>query len=154
GLAFRATGRTVIVFSPDGRHFAYNTNRGIYLRSMDTMVARLIPGTESALTNPFFSPDGEWIGYFTGGEIRKIAITGGAPVTVSKSATNPFGASWSANGTILYGQTAGIMRVSDQGGEAKLIVKAENGEVLDGPQLLPDDDTVLFSATRVQTPTR
>jgi serine/threonine protein kinase/Tol biopolymer transport system component len=154
GQAFRAAGRSVIAFSPDGRHFVYNTNQGLYLRSMDSMAARLIPGTELGLTNPFFSPDGEWIGYFTGGEIRKIAITGGAPVTVCKGVTNPLGASWSPNGTILVGQPAGIMRVSDQGGEAKVVIKAENGEVLDGPQLLPDGDAVIFSVTRVQATTR
>jgi eukaryotic-like serine/threonine-protein kinase len=139
GQLLRATGRSVITFSPDGRHFVFNTNQGLYLRSLDTKAARLIPGTEPPLALPFFSPDGEWIGYFTGaGEIRKIAITGGAPVTICKVPANPFGASWDANGTILFNQPAGIMRVSDQGGEPEVIVKAESGVVRDHPELLPD----------------
>jgi serine/threonine-protein kinase len=113
---FRATGRPIVASSPDGRHFVYNVVGGLFLRSMDSLSARVIPGTENTLMSPFFSPDGDWVGYFVPdaqgpGGIRKIAISGGAPVTICP-ATNPFGVSWGKDGNILFGQVEGIMRVS------------------------------------------
>ncbi len=153
GQIFRNNGRNVLAFSPDGRRFVYNTTQGFYLRSLDTMAARLIPGTEEASTDPFFSPDGQWIAYYLNNEIRKISISGGAPVALCKAA-NPFGGSWAADGTILFGQQDGIMRVSANGGEPKLIVKADAVEQMHGPELLPDGDTILFTVTRAFGPLR
>ena len=152
------TQRPVVAISPDGRHFVYQTTEGLYLRSMGDLEARLIPGSGGYLMNPFFSPDGEWVGYVAGtnratdalgviGALRKIAVTGGAPVTLS-AATNPFGASWAPDNTILFGQRAGIMRVSADGGTPQLIIRADDGDQMYGPQLLPDRTSVLFSVTR------
>lgn len=56
---FWATGRPVVAVSPDGRQFVYNTGKGLYLRTMGELQARLISGIEEDRTNPFFSPDGE-----------------------------------------------------------------------------------------------
>ena len=122
---------------------------------MDSQEARLIPGTEDALFDPFFSPDGEWIAYYTvaGPGLRKITIAGGAPVTIGPS-DNPFGATWSADGTILFAQPEGVMRVSANGGTPELVIKTKNGEVAHGPSLLPDGKTILFTLTRVQGDTR
>src|SRR5262249_53617697 len=119
GLQFRNNGRNVVALSPDGRYFVYNTIRGLFVRSMDTLTARVIPGTEEASSSPFPSPDGEWVGYYAVGELRKIAISGGAPVTLCKTAGNPYGVSWNSDGTILFGEPSGIMRVSADGGEPK-----------------------------------
>ena len=55
----RATFRAVLAVSPDGRQFVYNTTQGLYLRSMDALEARLLPGTEESLSYPVFSPDGQ-----------------------------------------------------------------------------------------------
>jgi Tol biopolymer transport system component len=148
---FRSSGRPVVAFSPDGRHFVYNVAGGFFLRSLDSLAARVIPGTEGlTFSNPFFSPDGEWIGYYSAegqGGLRKIAISGGAPVIIGP-ATNPFGATWGKDGKILFGQPAGIMRVSADGGTPELIIKTNTGEQAYGPSLLPDGKTVLFSLTR------
>jgi serine/threonine-protein kinase len=151
---FRNTGRPVVAFSPDGRHFVYNTIAGLVLRSLDSLAARVIPGTEAlpspTLTNPFFSPDGEWVGYYSAegqAGLRKIAISGGAPVVIGP-ASNPFGATWGKDGKILFAQPEGIMRVSADGGTPELIVKTNAGEQAFGPSLLPDGKTVLFSLTR------
>jgi serine/threonine-protein kinase len=153
---FRGTGRAVVAFSPDGRHFAYNTGGGVYLRSMDTLTSRLIPGTEAAVANLFFSPDGEWLGYWSPStlSLQKISIGGGAPVTIAAT-ENPFGASWGRDGNILFVQPQGIMRVSSDGGTPGMIVKSSGGnEGIHGPSLLPDGETILYSRTRVAGPVR
>ena len=69
-------------------------------------------------------------------------------------ATNPFGVNWEADGTSLFGQREGIRRVPSNGGPAKLIVGAEVGEQMYGPQLLPGGEWVLFSVTTVSGATR
>ena len=73
-----------LAVSPDGRQFVYSTAKGLYLRSMDELDAKLIAGTERSHNQPFFSPDGKWIGYCSGTDqkLKKIAISGGAPVTL------------------------------------------------------------------------
>ena len=146
---FRNTGRPVVAVSPNGRQFVYNVGSGLYLRSMDGLNARLIPGTEEDLTNPFFSPDGQWIGFWSRGDsqLKKVPVAGGTAVALS-TATNPFGASWGADNTILFGQPEGIMRVSANGNTPERLVATEKDEQVDGPQLLPGGQWVLFSLTR------
>ncbi len=88
------TQRPVIAASPDGRAFVYQTREGLYQRPMGDLEARLIPGTKENLTTPFFSPDSQWLGYWAAtGQLKKMAVTGGAPVTLC-GATILFGASW------------------------------------------------------------
>jgi Tol biopolymer transport system component len=144
----RQTGHSVIAISPDGRHFVYNTAKGLYLRAMSTLDARLLAGTEgNSLANPFFSPDGESVGYFEGGQLKRISISGGTAVPIC-AATDLFsGARWSLDDTILFGQAQGIMRVSANGGTPELLIPAGKNEVMYGPQLLPDGKSVLFSVT-------
>ena len=152
---FRGTGRPVVALSPDGRHFAYNTVDGVYLRAMDTLTSRLIPGTEVATTTPFFSPDGEWLAFWSNAAtaLQKISIGGGAPVTIGP-ATNPFGASWGRDGQILFAQPDGIKRVPADGGTPELVIAAKPGEAIYGPSLLPDGKTILYSLTRTNGATR
>lgn len=147
GLQFNNIGRTVIALSPDGSRFVYNSSQGLYLRSMDQLDAHLIPGTEASLTNPFFSPDGQWIGYWQDGQLKKIAISGGAAVTICP-ATNPYGVSWMPDNTIFFAQPEGIRRVSGNGGMPELVIKAGESEQIDGPQLLPGGEWVLFAVQK------
>ena len=70
------------------------------------------------------------------------------------AASYPFGASWARDNTILFGQAAGIMRVSADGGTPTLIVPARDGEQIYGPQLLPGGRAILFSVTRKLGPNR
>ena len=144
---FRNTGRNVMALAPDGRSFVYNTSDGLYLRTMGELEARFIAGTEDGSANPFFSPDGQSVAYFWSNELRRIAISGGAPVVIAEVANNLDGATWGPDGTILFGQGDGIYRVPATGGTPTLVIAAEDGEQLDGPQLLPDGDAVLFSVT-------
>jgi eukaryotic-like serine/threonine-protein kinase len=151
GQQFRNTGRQVLAISPDGKSFLYNTTAGVFLRSMDSFDARLIPGTEASLNGPAFSPDGEWIVYWSPSDtkLKKITVTGGTAITLCDVATSPLGISWSKDHSILYGMLEGIMRVPENGGSPELIVKTgppdQTGEVVYGPQLLPDGKSVLFT---------
>ena len=153
GRQFRGTGHPVMAVSPDGRWFVYNSTGGLYVRAMRELAARLVPGTEGGLTNPTFSPDGQWIAYYQESQLKRITISGGAPVVIC-AATNPFGVSWEADNTILFGQPEGIMRVSANGGTPELVIRAEKGEQMHGPQALPDGESVLFSVTRANGRTR
>ena len=98
------------------------------------------------MSGPFFSPDGEWIGFysFSDGQLKKIAITGGTSIRLC-DAVPPGGASWSGDGSILFSQPEGIMRVSENGGEPTLLIATAEGEQAASPQLLPGGDEVLFS---------
>ena len=142
----RNTGRPIMALSPDGRRFVYNTFAGLYLRTIGELEAQLIPGTDEDLLNPFFSPDGQSIAYyvFGAGQLKRIAISGGAPVVIASGLTNLDGASWGADGTILFGQPEGIFRVSSNGGTPELIISGEGKRVY-GPRYLPGGDGVLFS---------
>jgi serine/threonine-protein kinase len=137
-----------ITVSPDGRQFVYSTEAGIYLRSMDDMDAKLFPGTAGIRQRPFFSPDSKWIGFFssTDSKLKKIAISGGAPVTLTDITSPSSSFDWNTDDTIVYGETGkGIMRVSANGGTPELIIKAtENEPALFHPQILPDGKSILF----------
>ena len=151
GQEFANTARPVIAAVPDGRGFMYQAQDGLYLRPMGELAARLIRGADGV--NPFVSPDGEWVGFFGAGALRKVNVSGGVPVALC-AATIPSGASWAADGTILSGQREAIMRVSADGGTPELLIRAADNEELYGPQLMPDGQFVLFSVTTARGPNR
>ena len=148
GQAFTRQGRPLVAVSPDGSQIVYVANSQLYLRNLDEMEARPIQGTDEDPDNPFFSPGGEWVGYYSASDdqLKKIAPIGGASVTLC-DARNPFGASWGSDDTIVYGQPEGIMRVSANGGTPELIIPTEAPEQVHGPQILPGGDWVLFTLT-------
>jgi len=130
----------------------YAANNRLHLRAIDQLNVTPIQGTESSggSGDPFFSPDGQWIGYWQVGALRKVAITGGAPVKLGDAQQLTWGASWGADDTIVYGRgPAGIWRVSGQGGtpERLVAVDEKKGEAAAayGPQLLPGGRAVLFT---------
>ena len=142
---------TAVAISPDGSRFVYAAYRGMYLRSMNESEASLVPGTEGNPSVPFFSPDGKSVGYFAGGELKKIAVGGGLAVTVC-ACVRPSSASWESDDTILFVEPEGIMRVSADGGDPELLVRAEEGEQFFGPKLLPDGESVLYTMTSATGP--
>ena len=89
--------RFVFVGSPTGKPSQ------LYLQELNQQTATPIPGTENAW-QPFFSPDGEWIGFFAGSKLRKVS-RGGGPVTSLGDALIPHGASWASEDTIVYAPT-------------------------------------------------
>ena len=146
----------MVTIAPGGQHFVYNGAGGLYLRTMDALEDRLIPGTDVATANPFLSPDGQSVGFFRlgGRELVRVAVTGGAPVKLADVGA-PFGANWEADGTILYGQADGIWQVSENGGAPEHVIATEpNVEQAYGPQRLPGGDWVLFTLARTAGATR
>jgi serine/threonine-protein kinase len=149
GELFWRDGRNVVAVSPDGRAIVYNTPRGLYLRQLGELAARVIDGTERQdLGGPFFSADGRSVGFYSfgAGQLMRIPVGGGAAVPISR-ADAPFGASWARDDTIVVAQREGIVRVPASGGTPTLVVPAQSGEQLHTPQLLADG-RVLFTATR------
>jgi Tol biopolymer transport system component len=146
GQQFGDLTERAIAISPDGSQFVYQTGKGLYLRSMTDSNTRLISGTGENPRKPFFSPDGQWIGYISGdGILKKTSINGGASVSLTKDTSAGF-LSWSADHAIVYGTGNGrtIMRISENGGNPELLVKRE-GEALVAPQILPDGKNVMYT---------
>ena len=154
GATYAATRATI---SPDGKRLIYSA-RGpdgrqmLASRFLDTPSVTVIPGTESA-SDPFFSPDGQWIGFFADGKLKKLAFGGGAPITLATT-SNPRGASWSEDGTIIAAltNTAGLYRIPTAGGSAppQLITQLRGGEVTHRwPQIVPGGAVIFTSSTDV-----
>jgi serine/threonine-protein kinase len=141
-----------LVLSPDGTQLAYVATQGgaqqIYLRAMDSLDARTVPGTEGA-TAPFFSPDGQWLGFFAGNKLKKVPVNGGAVLALVGSSF-PGGASWSSDGMIAFtpAWTSVLQQVSDSGGAPQQLTHFEKGEFSHRwPEFLPGGKDVLFAAT-------
>ncbi|HKI26542.1 MAG TPA: protein kinase [Candidatus Sulfotelmatobacter sp.] len=140
-----------IALSPDGTHLAYVAVQGgrqqLYLRAMDSLEARPIPGTESA-TGPFFSPDGQWLGFFADQKLKKVSVSGGSALTLADVAF-PLGASWDSHGMITFAPSVGsaIREVAEAGGASQPLTRLGRGEITHRwPEFLPDGKAMLFSA--------
>jgi Tol biopolymer transport system component len=123
------------------------------LRSLGELEAKLIGGTTNeSIGQPFFSPDGKWIGYWSQADyqLKKIAIGGGAPVVLCNTSAEFGGASWDSDNAIVYSDLlgGGVMRVPANGGTPEYLIKkqskGESGTFVH-PQLLPDGKSVLFT---------
>jgi serine/threonine protein kinase len=138
-----------LALSPDGTKLAYvasekGTQR-IYLRSLDSLEATAISGTEGG-GGPFFSPDGQWLGFFAGGKLRKVSVNGGAAVAIADVAGYSLGGSWDSQGTIIFGGFAGIQQISDGGGTPQYVTHREPGEAAHAwPEFLPNEQAILFT---------
>jgi len=136
-------GRNRIAISPDGTKLVYVADNKLYLRSLDSLETKEIPGGGAA-RGPFFSPDGQWIGYMTAPAIKKLPVNGGTPVFIC-SAGDTVGGSWGPDDTILIGGVySGILRVSANGGQPETIVKPTPGLSYAHPQFLPDGTSFLY----------
>ena len=143
-----------LAITPDGARVIYRGNNQFLVRALD----QLEPDVLTGLGTPrgvFVSPDGDWIGFFDGTLLKKVAITGGPPVTITKIDGNARSATWSPDGAIVYATTAntGLLRVSAAGGDSTALTQPDRdaGEVDHvSPEFLPGRQAVLFTilATR------
>ncbi len=143
------------VISPDGKRVVYvaqlEDTTQLYVRPLDEFEARPIPGTEGAEAFPFFSPDGEWLGFYADGKLKKVSLRGEAPLTLCKVGSLWAGGCWNSQGTIVF--AAGdsgpfsLYRVAATGGVPKSLATpdTEKGELhYSCPKLLPGGKALLF----------
>jgi serine/threonine-protein kinase len=138
-----------LALSPDGSNVAIVGQREgqtqLYLRSADQEETRPIEGTAGA-RGPFFSPDGQWIGFWADGRLKKLPLAGGKP-TIICNATAENGAAWLPDDSIVFSTGFGLQRVV-QGGHPEVIAMrdASKGEnVYESPVALPGGNAVMFS---------
>jgi serine/threonine-protein kinase len=149
----------VTSMSADGRQLIYvvvgdsrGTGGTLMLHRLDRLEPTPVPGVEGA-RSPFFSPDGQWVGFFEGTELKRVALAGGPSISISKLAGAPRGASWGDDGTIVFATndpTQGLMRVPSGGG-TPLVLTTPDVSKGEGdhwfPSVLPDGRGVLFTVT-------
>jgi len=154
GQRFADLTRPSLAVSPDGKQMVYVAGAGgayqIYARSMDSFDAKAIPGTEGG-TQPFFSPDSQWIGYFAGGKLKKVRVTGGASVTLC-DALDPRGGAWGPDNTIVFSPSSSgvLFAVPAEGGVPTPLTSLDSkkGEGTHRwPEFMPGGEAVLFNAS-------
>jgi serine/threonine-protein kinase len=143
---------TTVAISPDGRRLVYpargpDGKQQLATRLLDQAAATLLPGTEGGF-DAFFSPDGQWIGFFAGGQLKKISVQGGAPVTLC-TAPQPYGASWSEDGNIVaaLNYLSPLDSLPASGGMPHHVTKLSGYLTHRWPQVLPRGEAVLFTAS-------
>jgi eukaryotic-like serine/threonine-protein kinase len=103
-----------VAISHQGNVVAYVAPKGqttqLAIRRLDQLEVRVIPGTEGAY-NPFFSPDGRWIGFFTGEELKKVPVDGGSPIALASGLVVSVGADWIDGDSILVANFEGALPV-------------------------------------------
>jgi serine/threonine-protein kinase len=141
--------------SPDGRRLVFpargpDGKQQLATRLLDQATVMLLPGTENG-ADPFFSPDGQWIGFFARTQVKKISVKGGAPVTLGAgvSAILP-GGSWREDGNIVAAMGAAfpLFSLSGAGGQQSPLSRLGPAEITHRwPQVLPGGSAVLFTAS-------
>ncbi|MGE5053335.1 MAG: protein kinase domain-containing protein [Acidobacteriota bacterium] len=145
-----------VALSADGSQIAYVGHRGgesqIYLRGIGDMTARAVPGTEGA-DMPFFSPDAQWLGIYSGGMIKKVPLAGGPIVMIAKTAFK--GGMWAPDDNIYFANGAGLLKVAATGGEPHRVTnldvkRREVDQVF--PEVLPGGKALLYTARTMEQP--
>jgi Tol biopolymer transport system component len=138
-----------VAISPDGTRLVYasGTPVTLFTRRLDQPKATELPGTQGASV-PFFSPDGQWVGFVTAGKLNKISVEGGAVVPLG-DLRGFAGASWGEDGSILVSEAfgKGLLRMPAGGGAPETIAGLGTGELaLAFPQILPGGKAILLAA--------
>jgi serine/threonine protein kinase/Tol biopolymer transport system component len=138
-----------LAFSPDGRRLVFRLRdggAGLYVRALDSAETTPIAGTEGGIA-PFFSPDGEWLAFFTPRELKKVALAGGTPLVVCEVSPVTMGGAWAPDGWIYFTiANRGLLRVRSSGGapEPFTTPDREAGERAHvWPQMLPGGSQML-----------
>src|SRR5262245_11598808 len=117
-------------------------------RLLDQVSSTFISGTANA-SAPFFSPDGEWLGFFADGKLKKVSVHGGSTVDLC-AAVNPRGGSWGRDENIVFGLNLSgpLYRVTSAGGTPQAVTKLAVGEATHRwPQVLPGGEAVVFTSS-------
>ena len=164
GTAFANAG----VVSPDGRFLVFDAPGPdgrvvLWIRSLDSLEVRPVPGTEGAAPGPFWSPDSRFLAFGVNGSpgrLRKVDVSGGSSQTICEYAGNYREGAWNAQGVIVFGEYApggsrgsGLWQVAESGGMPSQVtaVDPSRAEIQHaGPTFLPDGRRFLYHrASRV-----
>jgi len=150
-----------VAISPDGRRLAYTTGTTqpqLYVREFDREEATQVADVMN-VRGPFFSPDGEWVGFFQGADVKKASVRGGSPITIcAECAPGNRGAAWGDDDTITFAVQGGglLRRVPASGGALSDVARPDHAKGEQGivfPEFIPGRDaivyTVLFSGGRL-----
>jgi serine/threonine protein kinase len=135
------------IISPDGTRIVYVSQGRLFTRRLDQPNTTELAGTQGAYA-PFFSPDGQWVGFFAQEKLKKISVEGGAAITLC-DAPNGRGGSWGEDGNIIAALniTGGLSRILSAGGPPTPETDLQSGEQTHRwPQILPGGKAVLFTA--------
>ena len=147
--------------SPDGRHLAFVAPRHatpiLWVQTLGEPAARPLAGTEDALF-PFWSPDGNSVGFAARGRLQRISVNGNRAPQALCTCDAQFGGSWSAGGTIVFaGRSAGLSRVPEDGG-TRVVLTPINQSLGESshryPVFLPDGRRYLYLIRGTQQPNR
>jgi serine/threonine-protein kinase len=143
-----------LALTPDGTHLVYVGNKGtqLFVRALDALEpVAIVNGTPRG---PFVSPNGLWVGFMDAiTTVKKVAITGGPPITVTRIDGAPRGATWAPDDTIIFATNSpatGLQRVPAGGGTPDVLTRADHarGEADHlWPEILPGGRAVLFTIT-------
>jgi serine/threonine-protein kinase len=138
-----------VALSPDGSRIIYvssvPTGSQLVSRRLDELEPVPLVGPQNA-RNPFFSPDGRWVAYFSGSRLYKLPLAGGPASLVADVPGLAFGATWGETDTIVLRADRGLMAVAAAGGEPRLLLQADTsrGESYLFPHYLPDGKVLLL----------
>ena len=135
-----------MAISPDGTRVVYASAGRLYSRELSKAQATPVPGTEQmVIAEPVFSPDSQSLVFVSIADrvLKRVAVGGGPPVTLGPVEI-PFSLGWGGN-AIFVAQPAGILRIPEGGGKPETIVRLDADQIAQGPQLLPDGKTLLFT---------
>ncbi len=144
--------QTAFAFSPDGNTLVFRgfsskaqgTGTQLYWRALDQSDAVPIPGTDGA-GGPFFSPDGKWVGFWAGGKLKKVSMSGGPAANTCDVSLEPWGVTWGSTGMIVFAD-AGLKQVPAAGGTPQTLIKRVRGGIfVSAPDFLPDGKTLLLT---------
>ncbi|HEV3216991.1 MAG TPA: winged helix-turn-helix domain-containing protein [Vicinamibacterales bacterium] len=143
---------TGAVLSPDARHLAFvaadrSGTRCLWASDLDSAESRVVPLTEGA-SRPFWSPDGQRIGFFADGKLKKVGLGGDPPQTIASVGADVAGGSWSTNGLILFAERlSALYSVSAEGGTVTSVTRLDPSAQERRhrwPQFLPDGRHFLY----------
>ncbi len=139
-------GQRALAISADGSTIALAGVSRLWIRRFDRKEG--ISVETGPASQPFFSPDGEWVALFTETALLKVPSGGGGPSVITSVTDRPAGGAWRADGTIVYATSEGLYEIPAAGGERKLIARpdrARKEDLYGFPQFLPGGRSIVFT---------
>ena len=149
GRVLGASVRTMAL-SPSGNELVYLTDTQLLIRKLSEFELKPIAAADLGqnLQSPAFSPDGQWIAFFSAADrvIKRISVQGGAALPVCQ--TNASGLDWDSSGILVAQGANGVVRCNPGRSAPEQLAKIDDGEFALGPQMLPGE-RLLFTIAKI-----